>query len=82
MLPRIKGSIENRTIVIKKIFPKKTDFNEITDKEIKELKNQLTTDPLENLITKQLMRYIYINQMLHLSLDTAFFNFISRWSFF
>lgn len=41
-----KGSIENRNGVIRRFFPKKTDFNEVSDKEIKEVEIKLNNRPV------------------------------------
>ena len=41
-----KGSIENRNGVIRRFFPKKTDFNEVSDQEIKEVETKLNNRPV------------------------------------
>lgn len=41
-----KGSIENRNGVIRLFFPKKTDFNIISNKEIKRVENEINNRPV------------------------------------
>ena len=41
-----KGSIENRNGVIRRFFPKKTDFNPITKKEINNVENKINNRPI------------------------------------
>jgi IS30 family transposase len=41
-----KGSIENRNGVIRRFFPKKTDFTQVTNTEIKRVENQINNRPV------------------------------------
>jgi IS30 family transposase len=41
-----KGSIENRNGVIRRFYPKKTDFNEITAKDIKRVEKSINNRPI------------------------------------
>jgi IS30 family transposase len=41
-----KGSIENRNGVIRRFFPKKTDFNEVTAKEVKRVEQSINNRPI------------------------------------
>jgi IS30 family transposase len=41
-----KGSIENRNGVIRRFYPKKTDFNEITAKDIKRVQKSINNRPI------------------------------------
>ncbi len=41
-----KGSIENRNGVIRMFYPKKTDFNEVTDKDVKKVERMINNRPV------------------------------------
>jgi len=41
-----KGSIENRNGVIRRFYPKKTDFNEVTNREIKRVEKMINNRPV------------------------------------
>jgi len=41
-----KGSIENRNVVIKRFYPKKTDFNEVTLKDVKRVQKSINNRPI------------------------------------
>lgn len=41
-----KGAIENRNGIIRRFFPKKTDFNTISNKEIKRVENEINNRPI------------------------------------
>ena len=41
-----KGSIENRNGVIRRFYPKKTDFNKVTDKDIKKVEAMINNRPI------------------------------------
>jgi IS30 family transposase len=41
-----KGTIENRNGVIRQFFPKKTDFNIISDQEVKRVENEMNNRPI------------------------------------
>ncbi len=41
-----KGSIENRNGVIRRFYPKKTDFNKITNKDVKKVEAMINNRPI------------------------------------
>lgn len=41
-----KGSVENRNGVIRRFYPKKTDFNEVTSKEVKNVEKMINNRPI------------------------------------
>ncbi len=41
-----KGSIENRNVVIERFYPKKTDFNEVTLKDVKRVQKSINNRPI------------------------------------
>jgi len=41
-----KGSIENRNGVIRRFYPKKTDFNEVTEKDVKRVEKLINNRPI------------------------------------
>ena len=41
-----KGSIENRNGVIRRFYPKKTDFNNVTDNDIKKVETMINNRPV------------------------------------
>ena len=54
-----KGSVENRNGVIRRFYPKKTDFTKVSANDVKKVEKMISKDLLESLIIKHLMRYIY-----------------------
>ena len=54
-----KGSIENRNGVIRRFYPKKTDFTEVIDSDVRNVEKMINKRSVRKLVTKHLMRYIY-----------------------
>ena len=44
-----KGSIENRNGVIRRFYPKKTDFNEVSTKDVKQVEKMINNRPVRKL---------------------------------
>ena len=42
-----RGGVENRNGMLRKFFPKKTDFEDVTDKEIETVRQRLLNRPME-----------------------------------
>lgn len=56
-----KGTVENRIGVLRRFFPKKTDFTQVTAKRVSQVEKRSMKDRYENLTIKPQMLYFYKN---------------------
>lgn len=53
------GTVENRIGVLRRFFPKKTDFTQVTANRVSQVEKLINERPYENLTIKPRMLYFY-----------------------